>query len=505
MSGTFEDIDVPHTLVSFAVTHDEAKNIASGSFKTAGDKIYMVSVPYSKLLAPDYGTFLENSDIIYDLNRAGKIKAMYPVGAGGIAEAVTKMAMGNMIGAEIDGADVNSLFVPTYGNIIIETSEDFSSASDGAGFREGTLSLIGKTTFERSIKILNAKLGGKTNPCVEIPLEDLVFAWEDKLKNVFPRVSNESPQTELPKWATSVHQSLSEIRKAPAFVQPSSHPKVLLPVFPGTNCEFDMARAFNLAGADTKILVLRNKNQDMLAQSLSELERELKDTQILALSGGFSAGDEPDGSAKFIANVLRAGGIRDEVMNLLKKRKGLVLGICNGFQALVKTGLAVYGEIVDMKEDMPTLTYNRLGRHISRIARTRIVSAASPWALHQSVIDSRNHLIAVSHGEGRFVCEEATAKKLFENGQVFTQYVDEFGNPAMTEPDNPNGSAFAIEGITSPDGHVLGKMGHSERGIGFEANGSSFDLFKNVVGNTVTNESETTCENIFAAGVAYFK
>lgn len=505
MSGTFEDIDVPHTLVSFAVTHDEAKNIASGSFKTAGDKIYMVSVPYSKLLAPDYGTFLENSDIIYDLNQAGKIKAMYPVGPGGIAEAVTKMAMGNMIGAEIDGADVNSLFVPTYGNIIIETSEDFSSASDGADFREGTLSLIGKTTSERSIKILNAKLGGKTNHCVEIPLEDLVFAWEDKLKNVFPRVSNETPQTELPKWATSVHQSLSEIRKAPAFVQPSSHPKVLLPVFPGTNCEFDMARAFNLAGADTKILVLRNKNQDMLAQSLSELERELKDTQILALSGGFSAGDEPDGSAKFIANVLRAGGIRDEVMNLLKKRKGLVLGICNGFQALVKTGLAVYGEIVDMKEDMPTLTYNCLGRHISRIVRTRIVSAASPWALHQSVIDSRNHLIAVSHGEGRFVCEEATAKKLFENGQVFTQYVDEFGNPAMTEPDNPNGSAFAIEGITSPDGHVLGKMGHSERGIGFEANGSSFDLFKNVVGNTVTNESETTCENIFAAGVAYFK
>ena len=505
MSGTFEDINVPHTLVSFAVTHDETKNITSGSFKTAGDKIYMVRVPYSKLLAPDYDTFLANSDIIYDLNRAGKIKAMYPVGAGGIAEAVTKMAMGNMIGAEIDGVDVNSLFVPTYGNIIIETSEDFSSASDGAGFREGTLSLIGKTTFERSIKILNAKLGGKTNHCVEIPLEDLVFAWEDKLKNVFPRISNETPQTELPKWATSVHQSLSEIRKAPAFVQPSSHPKVLLPVFPGTNCEFDMARAFNLAGADTKILVLRNKNQDMLAQSLSELERELKDTQILALSGGFSAGDEPDGSAKFIANVLRAGGIRDEVMNLLKKRKGLVLGICNGFQALVKTGLAVYGEIVDMKEDMPTLTYNRLGRHISRIARTRIVSAASPWALHQSVIDSRNHLIAVSHGEGRFVCEEATAKKLFENGQVFTQYVDEFGNPAMTEPDNPNGSAFAIEGITSPDGHVLGKMGHSERGIGFEANGSSFDLFKNVVGNTVTNESETTCENIFAAGVAYFK
>jgi phosphoribosylformylglycinamidine synthase len=243
----------------------------------------------------------------------------------------------------------------------------------------------------------------------------------------------------------------------------------------------------------------------MLAESLLELEKELKDAQILALSGGFSAGDEPDGSAKFIANVLKAGNISEEVMNLLKKRKGLVLGICNGFQALVKTGLAMYGEIVDMKDDMPTLTYNRIGRHISRIVRTRIVSAVSPWAQHPSVVDERNHLIAVSHGEGRFVCDEATANKLFENGQVFTQYVDEFGKPAIEEPDNPNGSAYAIEGITSPDGLVLGKMGHSERGVGMEINGSSFDLFKNVGGNPITNQNETTCENLFAAGVAYFK
>ena len=266
-----------------------------------------------------------------------------------------------------------------------------------------------------------------------------------------------------------------------------------------------MMRAFNLAGADTKVLVLRNKTQDMLNESLEQLAKELRDTQILALSGGFSAGDEPDGSAKFIANVLKAGNISEEVMNLLKKRDGLVLGICNGFQALVKTGLAVYGDIRDMTPDMPTLTYNRIGRHISRIVRTRIVSAASPWAMHPSVIDQRNHLIAISHGEGRFVCDEATAKRLFENGQVFTQYVDEFGRPAITEPDNPNGSAYAIEGITSPDGHVLGKMGHSERGVGMAMNGASMDLFKNVGGNPLTNENETTCENLFAAGVSYFK
>ncbi|MCI5520751.1 MAG: phosphoribosylformylglycinamidine synthase [Treponema sp.] len=500
MSGTFENIDVPHTLVSFAVTHDEAKNVVSGSFKAAGNNIYMVSVPYSEVLAPDFDTFLANSDVIYDLNQAGKISAMYPVGPGGIAEAVTKMAMGNMIGVELSTSSVKDLFLPTYGNIIIETKENL----ENDGFKSGTLTKLGKTIDERNIKVLNAKLGDVVNSCVTISLEDALKTWEDKLKDVFPPVSGAPLQPELPEWAKTEHKSLSDLKKAPAFVEAKSHPKVLIPVFPGTNCEFDMARAFNLAGADTKILVLRNKNPDMLKESLSELEKELKDAQILALAGGFSAGDEPDGSAKFIANVLKAGNISDEVMNLLKKRNGLVLGICNGFQALVKTGLAVYGEIRDMESDMPTLTYNRIGRHISRIVRTRIVSAASPWALHPSVVDGRNHLIAISHGEGRFVVDPATAEKLFKNGQVFSQYVDEFGKPAIAEPDNPNGSAFAIEGITSPDGHVLGKMGHNERGVGMELNGASLDLFKNVGGNPLTNPNESTCENIFAAGVSYF-
>ncbi len=500
MSGTFENIDVPHTLVSFAVTHDEAKNVVSGSFKAAGNNIYMVSVPYSEVLAPNFDTFLANSDVIYDLNQAGKISAMYPVGPGGIAEAVTKMAMGNMIGAELSVSSVKDLFLPTYGNIIIETKENL----ENAGFKAGTLVKLGKTIDERNIKVLNAKLGDVVNSCVTISLEDALKTWEDKLKDVFPPVSGAPLQPELPEWAKTEHKSLSDLKKAPAFVEAKSHPKVLIPVFPGTNCEFDMARAFNLAGADTKILVLRNKNPDMLKESLSELEKELKDAQILALAGGFSAGDEPDGSAKFIANVLKAGNISDEVMNLLKKRNGLVLGICNGFQALVKTGLAVYGEIRDMESDMPTLTYNRIGRHISRIVRTRIVSAASPWALHPSVVDGRNHLIAISHGEGRFVVDPATAEKLFKNGQVFSQYVDEFGKPAIAEPDNPNGSAFAIEGITSPDGHVLGKMGHNERGVGMELNGASLDLFKNVGGNPLANPNESTCENIFAAGVSYF-
>ncbi|UKI54453.1 MAG: phosphoribosylformylglycinamidine synthase subunit PurQ [Treponema sp.] len=276
-------------------------------------------------------------------------------------------------------------------------------------------------------------------------------------------------------------------------------------MFPGTNCEFDMARAFNLAGAETKIIVLANKTPALLEESLANFERELKGAQILALSGGFSAGDEPDGSAKFIANCLREGRVSEQVMALLKKRDGLVLGICNGFQALVKTGLAMYGEFRDMEPDMPTLTYNKIGRHISRIVRTRLVSAASPWAMDPSVVDSRIHLVPISHGEGRFVCDEETARKFFENGQVFTQYVDEYGNPAITEPDNPNGSLFAIEGITSPDGRVLGKMGHSERTIGTDLNGASCDLIMNVAGNPLTNEYENSCENVFAAGVRYFK
>ena len=308
MSGTFEDINVPHTLVSFAVTHDEAKNVVSGSFKAAGNNIYMVSVPYSDLLEPDYETFLANSDVLYDLNKAGKISAMYPVGPGGIAEAVTKMAMGNMIGAELlapeaaeSSDNLSGLFVPTYGNIIVETSEDLIKTD----LKAGTVTLIGNTVADKKITVKNATLGGVTNPAVEISLDDCLAKWEDKLKDVFPRVSGAEVQPELPSWATDVHKSLSDIRKAPAFVQPTSRPKVLLPVFPGTNCEIDMARAFNLAGADTKIVVLQNRTQDQLTESLDRLAKEMRDAQILALSGGFSSGDEPDGSAKFIATYLK--------------------------------------------------------------------------------------------------------------------------------------------------------------------------------------------------------
>ena len=511
MSGTFEDINVPHTLVSFAVTSDDVKNITSGSFKKEGSNVYLVTVPYSKELAPDFETFTSNSNTLYELNSNKKILAMYPVCAGGIAEAVTKMAMGNRIGIKIENIpfsatkvgfatnltpSLDDLFTPLYGSIIVESDSEL----DERAFIDGTIFKLGKTIPEQKIQI-SVKQFEET----QISLNEAEKSWEQRLSEVFPPVSNAPLQEELPDFAKEIHPSLTESKKNSVFANPTTKPKVLIPVFPGTNCEYDMARAFNLAGAQTKILVFANNTPQALKESLEALQKELKETQILALAGGFSAGDEPDGSGKFIANVLREGHISEEVMNLLKKRNGLVLGICNGFQALIKTGLVPYGEIKSPSADMPTLTFNKIGRHISRVVRTRMVSALSPWAQDESVLDSRLHLVPVSHGEGRIVIEKSFAEKLFKNGQIFTQYADENANPSITEPDNPNGSLFAIEGMTSPDGHVLGKMGHSERTVGTDKNGASLDLIKNIAGNPLTNPTENSCQNIFKAGVRYFK
>ena len=498
MSGTFEKLNVPHTLVSFAVGHGEVQDAQSGSFKKAGSNIYLVKLPYSELLAPDYEAFKKNCQTVFALNKAGKIRAAYPVRAGGIAEAVTKMAMGNRIGAEIaKPAKAKDLFIPLYGSILIETEESL----DDAKFAKDTLSFIGKTIEEQKIIVV-----GKTKSSTStIKLSDAEKAWEKTLSDVFPQTSSVEPQEELPDFAKDVHSSLSDARANPSFNICKKRPRVLIPVFPGTNCEYDMARAFNLAGADTKILVFRNNTPQALSDSLDELAKALKKAQILALSGGFSAGDEPDGSGKYIANVLREGRVAEQIMNLLKKRDGLVLGICNGFQALIKTGLVPYGEIREPSAEMPTLTFNTIGRHISRIVRTRMTSAMSPWAKNASVIDQRIHLVPISHGEGRVIISPRLAKELFSKGQIYSQYVDEKGNPAILEPDNPNGSMYAIEGMTSPDGRALGKMGHSERTIGNGLNGASADLIKNVAGNPLTNNFENSCQNLFAAGVSWFK
>jgi phosphoribosylformylglycinamidine synthase len=275
---------------------------------------------------------------------------------------------------------------------------------------------------------------------------------------------------------------------------------VLLPVFAGTNCEYDMERAFLLAGAETDIFVFRNNTPQALSESLEEFARRISRAQILALSGGFSAGDEPDGSGKYIANVLREQGVRTAVLSLLKDREGLILGICNGFQALIKTGLVPYGDIVEPSAEMPTLTFNTIGRHISRVARTRLVSGLSPWAGDESVLAEVSHLVPISHGEGRLIVSHPEAERLFAAGQVFTRYVDERGEPAVAEPDNPNGSAFAIEGLTSPCGRALGKMGHCERTLEGISGDASASLLKNIP----ERPGESKRMNIFAAGVRYF-
>lgn len=521
MSGTFADIHVPPTLVSFAVTIEDARNVKGGAFQKAGSSVYLVPVKYNADLTPDFADFTDNARKLYALNKDGVLNAQYPVAAGGIAEAVTKMAFGNRIGFAFDDAFFNTLkadtsvqkailtanghecpswqlFIPLYGAIIAEVS-----AENVAAFEKALGAKALKMGMTKAEPVINARKA-------VIDLAEAEKAWEAPLANVFPPVSKVSQAEEkagtvekLPSFALDEHASLKAARSAnesgtapKANVLKGAKPKILLPVFPGTNCEFDMSRAFRLNGADTDIVVFRNNTPAALEDSLKELEAKLSTAQILALSGGFSAGDEPDGSGKFICNVLRESRISDGVMDLLDNRKGLVLGICNGFQALIKVGLVPYGKILSPSEDMPTLTFNRIGRHISRVVRTRMVSAASPWALDPTVLEAKTHLVPISHGEGRIIISDELAKDLFAKGQIFTQYVNEDGVPVMNEPDNPNGSQFAIEGMTSPDGRVLGKMGHSERTMGFEADGSSNDLIKNIGGDK--------CQNIFAAGVRYF-
>lgn len=506
MSGSFQELTVPPTLVSFAVTTEDAKNIVSGSFKKAGSYIYAAIQPYSELLEPDFEAFKDNAKQIRELRNKGLIRAMYPVGAGGLAEALSKMAFGNNIGCTVESTVQELLFVPMYGTIVIETAEKLDTSKYKWLF-------VGKTQENQSIDISLACYSAAQNNqkiTASIPLTEARSAWEQPLSSVFLPVSgvNEVKAVlpkgkRMPYFARGIHSSLKKERKAYEnnkngfYTLGKAKPLVLLPVFPGTNCEYDMARAFNLAGAQTKIIVFRNHTEKALEESLVELKTALGQSQILALSGGFSAGDEPDGSGKFIANVLREHRIKDAVMNLIKNKDGLILGICNGFQALIKVGLLPYGLIMDTDDSMPTLTYNTIGRHISRVCRTRVCSALSPWAKHESVIEDSIHLIPVSHGEGRIIVSDETAKVLFKNGQVFSQYVDEQGKPAIKEPHNPNGSMYAIEGITSFDGRILGKMGHNERTIGTIPGGHSEDIIKNISGNK--------CQNIFAAGVSYFK
>lgn len=452
--------------------------------------------PFKDTLAPDFTAFKQNASLLYNLNKAGKVSAMYTISAGGVAEAISKMAFGNKIGLSLDETafltlktdDENNTnakwFLPFYGSIIVETSENLINLAKDEQAETKNIYSLGKTTTEPTISI------GSTT----ISLEEAEKAWESTLAQVFPPLFDKKATIPMPAFAQNEHSSVqSTTAKYNIITKNNRAPRVLIPVFPGTNGEYDMARAFSLAGANTKILLFRNNTPQALEESFKELEKELSTAQILALSGGSCAGDEPDGAGKFITNVLRQNRIADALMNGIKQRDSLILGICNGFQALIKSGLIPYGEIRTPLADMPTVSFNPIGRHISRMVKTRLTSAISPWAHHKSVLN-RIHDLPISHAEGRIICNEALAHELFANGQVFAQYIDQTENPAIKEPANPNMSAFAIESLTSPDGRILGKMAHSERTITRETQNN---LIKNYDGNKT--------QDIFSAGVSYFQ
>ena len=457
MSGTFEDLDVPPTLVSFAVTTEKVQNIVSNEFKAPGHKICLLKPEYDANGLPEAESLLGLFDYVTELLRSGKAVSAYTPGMGGVGEAVMKMAFGNGIGAEFADVDLSELFGHNYGAFVLEMAED------EAGL------VIGETT---AVPVLRM---GTESVC----LDALLKTYEDKLEDVF---SCNIPDVDTPIELVSFN---AESCKAPAVKV--AKPKVLIPVFPGTNCEYDSAKAMTDAGAEAEIFVIRNLTADAIASSVEEFAAKLKEAQMVFVPGGFSGGDEPDGSGKFITAFFRNAAVKEQITDLLDNRDGLMLGICNGFQALVKLGLVPYGKIMDSDCDMPTLTYNVIGRHQSRIVRTRVASNMSPWLRSVNVGDVFN--VPISHGEGRFYASEETVRQLAANGQIATQYVDLLDQPTADVHFNPNGSIFAIEGITSPDGRVFGKMGHSER--------KGFGLYKNVPGEFDMK--------LFESAVKYFK
>lgn len=473
MSGSFEKLDVPPTLVSFAITTNDAGKIITPEFKSANHKVYFLDYSRDENGIPNFESLTSLFKAVHELAESGKLVSAYTTGFGGIAEAIVKMSIGNDIGFNFTAQDVNSLFTNKYGSFIIECSEDIDISYNGI-----TTTLLGTTSSAPYI-CLNG---------TQMAISELASAWKAPLESVFPlNVPEIKPET-TKKFTCNERPVASHVAS-----DNFAKPKVIIPVFPGTNCEYDTMRRFKAAGADAKIFVLRNLSAKELETSITELSTLISNAQILMLPGGFSGGDEPDGSGKFITAVLRSPAIKDAVTGLIEKNDGLVLGICNGFQALVKSGLLPFGRILDrMPTDAPTLTFNSIGRHQSMMVRTRIASVKSPWLANVNTDDI--HLIPISHGEGRFTAPKEILKQLADNGQIATQYVDFNGNPTMDIAFNPNASDFAIEGILSPDGRIFGKMGHSERTAG---NGIGNNIAKNVPGNQN--------QKLFESGVEYFK
>lgn len=439
MSGSFEQLDVPPTLVSFAVTTGTVDQVISPEFKQAGHRIVLLQPQYDENGLPVTESLLQTFQTVTDLVRSKKAAAVYTPTYGGVAEAIFKMTMGNRIGFTFDASvDLSVLFAYHYGAFVVELTSD-----DEVGVLLGT-----------TVSPLQLKWGEKA-----VDLEELYALYENKLEDVFPCNQVGKTSTDADQETVENFSYPAQTRRGPKIRQ--TKPRVLIPVFPGTNCEYDTAKALAAAGAQPEIFVINNLTADAVSQSVRLFAEKIEQSQIIFIPGGFSGGDEPDGSGKFITAFFRNPEISQAVTDLLEVRDGLMGGICNGFQALIKLGLVPYGKIVQTDEHCPTLTYNTIGRHQSKLVRTRVASNQSPWMMHTEV--GQVFTVPISHGEGRFIAEPELIRQLAQNGQILTQYVDLQGQATMDIAFNPNGSFCAIEGITSPDGRVFGKMGHSER------------------------------------------
>ena len=463
MSGTFNDIDVPPTLVSFAVDIASYKHIITPEFKKAGNKIVLMKLGRDEYDLPDYKEASDQYGKFFEDVKAGKIVSAYALDGNGIVPAVSKMAFGNKLGVKLEhNLDPRDAFAPGFGSIVAEVP------ADKVGELSITYTVIGEVT-EKDFSYGN----------VSISSDEALTAWKGTLEKVFPTVAvKDTTKIETPIYkADSIYVCRHKVAR----------PKVFIPVFPGTNCEYDSTKAFERAGADVVTKVFKNLSGNDIRESVDAFEKAISDAQIIMFPGGFSAGDEPDGSAKFFATAFQNEKIKEAVMKLLNERDGLALGICNGFQALIKLGLVPGGEIVGQNPDAPTLTFNTINRHISKMVYTKVVSNKSPWLAEAEL--GGVYVNPASHGEGRFVAPKEWIDRLFANGQVATQYVDPEGNASMDEEWNVNGSYAAIEGITSPDGRVLGKMAHSERR-------------DTAVAMNIYGEQDL---KIFESGVKYFK
>ena len=467
MSGTFNDIDVPPTLCSFAVDVAKISDVVTPELKKAGDVLVCLPIRKDAYDLPDYDYVLKLYETVTTQMRAGLVKAAYALEGKGIAQAAAKMAFGNKLGVAFEEKEaVSTYFEPAYGDLLLEVdaTDVEKVASLGLDYKvAGTVTDKAEFTYGTE----------------SVSMEEAIASWTQTLEKVFPTRSGVEDK--------KIDTGLYDTKEVYICKHKVAKPKVFIPVFPGTNCEYDTMKSFMAAGAETESIVFKNMTEADIKDSVDAFEKAINESQILMFSGGFSAGDEPDGSAKFITSVFRNERIKEAVHRLLQERDGLALGICNGFQALVKLGLVPYGEIKTQKDDSPTLTTNSIGRHISKSVYTKVVTNKSPW-LRKATLGGV-YAVPASHGEGRFVASKEWIDKLFENGQVATQYVDVNGNPTMDEDFNPNGSYCAIEGITSPDGRVLGKMAHSERrgdGVALNICGDQNQL-------------------IFESGVEYFK